>query len=82
LEIDNNLVENAIRPTVPGRKNYLLAGLHQGAVRSAAMYAFIGSCKINGINPQEWLEHILLAISDTKLTNPASLLPDAWQKPE
>jgi len=42
----------------------------------------IGSCKINGINPQEWLEHILFTISDTKLTNLASLLPNAWQKPE
>lgn len=82
LEIDNNLVENAIRPTVLGRKNYMFAGSHEGAQRSAVMYSFIGSCKINGINPEEWLEDILLKIADTKLNDLASLLPNAWKKSE
>lgn len=82
LEIDNNLVENAIRPTVLGRKNYMFSGSHEGASRSAMMYSFIGSCKINGINPAEWLEDILLKISDTKLNELVSLLPNAWKKSE
>lgn len=82
LEIDNNLVENAIRPTVLGRKNYMFSGSHNGAERSAIMYSFIGSCKINGINPEEWLEDILLKISDTKLSDLASLLPNNWIKSE
>jgi len=44
LEIDNNLVENAIRPTVLGRKNYMFSGSHESAQRSAMIYSFLGSC--------------------------------------
>src|SRR5690606_34100216 len=55
LEIDNNLVENAIRPVAVGRKNYLFAGSHNGAQRAAMLYSFLGTCKINNINPFEWL---------------------------
>ncbi len=82
LEIDNNLVENAIRPTVLGRKNYLFAGSHEGAQRSAMMYSFMGSCKINGINPEEWLEDVLIKLPETKITDLASLLPNVWKKSE
>ncbi|MBL0339493.1 MAG: transposase [Bacteroidetes bacterium] len=42
LEIDNNLVENAIRLTVIGRKNCLFSGSHYGTINSAMMYAFFG----------------------------------------
>jgi transposase len=79
LEIDNNLVENAIRPTVLGRKNYLFSGSHQGAARSAIFYSFFGSCKMNGINPQEWLANVLTQIQDTKISNLHSLLPNNWK---
>jgi len=82
LEIDNNLVENAIRPTVLGRKNFMFSGSHNGAERSAIMYSFIGSCKINGINPEEWLEEVLRKISDTKLADLHLLLPNNWKKSE
>jgi len=82
LEIDNNLVENAIRPTVLGRKNFMFSGSHNGAERSAIMYSFIGSCKINGINPEEWLEDVLRRISDTKLADLHLLLPNNWKKSE
>ena len=51
LEIDNNMVENAIRPVAVGRKNYLFAGSHNGAQRAAMLYSFLGTCKINDINP-------------------------------
>jgi len=50
--------------------------------RPVIMYAFIGSCKINGINPEQWLEDILLRIVDTQLSDIASLLPNAWKQPE
>lgn len=53
LQIDNNLVENAIRPVAIGRKNYLFAGSHNGARRAAMLYSFMGTCKINNINPFE-----------------------------
>lgn len=80
LEIDNNLVENAIRPTVIGRKNYLFSGSHEGAERSAMIYSFIGSCKMNGINPEEWLADVLLRINDSKPSELHTLLPNYWKK--
>jgi transposase len=82
LEIDNNLVENAIRPTVLGRKNYLFSGSHQGAERSAMIYSFIGSCKINNINPCEWLADVLVKIKDTKASLLYTLLPNYWKNPK
>jgi transposase len=80
LEIDNNLVENAIRPTVLGRKNYLFSGSHEGAERAAMFYSFFGSCKMNGINPHEWLADVLVKISDTKSSELHTLLPNAWKR--
>lgn len=80
LQIDNNLVENAIRPTVLGRKNYLFSGSHEAAQRSAMFYSFIGSCKMNGINPEEWLADVLDRIKDTKFSQLHSLLPNNWKK--
>lgn len=80
LEIDNNLVENAIRPTVLGRKNYLFSGSHDGAQRSAMMYSFIGSCKMNDVNPADWLADILPKIPTTKKSDLHTLLPNSWKK--
>jgi len=58
LHIDNNPVENKIRPTVIGKKNYLFMGSHDAAQRSAMIYSFLISCKANNINPEEWLEEM------------------------
>ena len=80
LEIDNNLVENAIRPTVLGRKNYLFSGSHESAQRTAMFYSFIGSCKMNGINPQEWLMDVLIKLPETKSSELHTLLPNYWKK--
>lgn len=78
LEIDNNLVENAIRPTVLGRKNYLFSGSHEGAKRAAMIYSFIGSCKMNDVNPEKWLADVLLKLPDTKLSELSTMLPNNW----
>ncbi|MDZ7775729.1 MAG: transposase [Bacteroidales bacterium] len=59
LHIDNNLIENCIRPVALGRKNYLFAGSHDGAKRSAIFYSFFACCKLNNINPRKWLEYTL-----------------------
>lgn len=80
LQIDNNLVENAIRPTVLGRKNYLFSGSHEAAQRSAMFYSFIGTCKMNDVNPQEWLADVLDKIKDTKSSQLHTLLPNNWKK--
>jgi len=73
--IDNNLVENKIRPLALGRKNYLFAGSHQAAQQAAMMYSFLGTCKINDIDPLEWLTTTLRKIPETKVNKLAELLP-------
>ena len=75
LEIDNNLVENAIRPVALGRKNYLFAGSERGAQRAAMFYSFFGTCKKNGVNPYEWLKKILEVIPEYKVNRLTELLP-------
>jgi transposase len=79
-EIDNNLIENSIRPVALGRKNYLFAGSHDGAKRAAIIYSFLGTCKINNINPTEWLTDVLNRINDHKANRLAELLPNNWVK--
>jgi len=79
LEIDNNLVENAIRPNALGRKNYLFAGSHEGAQRAAMFYSFFGTCKMNNINPFEWLKDILERIPTYKANKLNDLLPQNWK---
>lgn len=78
-EIDNNLIENAVRPLALGRKNYLFAGSHDAAQRAAMMYSFFATCKINGVNPQEWLTDILNRILDHKANKLHELLPQNWK---
>jgi len=79
LQIDNNLVENAIRPVAIGRKNYMFAGSHEGAKRAAMMYSFFGTCKLNNINPQEWLADVLPRINDIMLSQISELLKQSWK---
>jgi len=74
-EIDNNPVENSIRPVTLGRKNYLFAGSHEGAKRAAMMYSFLGTCKINGVEPFAWFKDILKRIPDHSIQKLEELLP-------
>ncbi len=78
LQIDNNLVENAIRPVAIGRKNYLFAGSHNGARRAAMLYSFLGTCKINNVNPFDWLRDILRRIPSHSVNKLEQLLPNNW----
>lgn len=80
LELDNNLVENSIRPLALGRKNYLFAGSHKGAQRAAMIYSFLGSCQKLGINPKEWLTDVLENISNHPVNRIQQLLPSNWNK--
>lgn len=79
LQIDNNLVENAIRPVALGRKNYLFAGSHNAARRAAMIYSLLGTCKINNINPFEWLRDVLERIPTHPINKIEELLPHKWQ---
>ena len=79
LQIDNNLVENAIRPVAIGRKNYLFAGSHDGARRAAMLYSFLGTCKINNVNPFEWLRDTLEIIPAHPVNQLEKLLPQNYK---
>ena len=79
FEIDNNPVENSIRPVALGRKNFLFAGSHQGAKRAAMMYSFLGSCKKQQIEPFAWLTDVLNRISDCKISRIHEFLPENWK---
>ncbi len=75
LEIDNNAAERALRAVALGRKNYLFAGSDAGGERAAAMYTLIGSAKLNGIDPEAYLSHVLACIANHPITRIEELLP-------
>jgi transposase len=75
LEIDNNAAERALRAVALGRKNYLFAGSDSGGERAAAMYSLIGSAKLNGIDPEAYLSHVLSRIADHPINRIDDLLP-------
>jgi len=78
-EIDNNLIENAIRPLALGRKNYLFAGSHKAAQRAAMFYSFFATCKINDTEPLAWLTNVLNRIPEHKANRLSELLPQNWK---
>lgn len=80
LQIDNNLVENAIRPVALGRKNYLFAGSHQAAQRSAMIYSFFAICKKHEVNPFKWLKYTLENIMSINHKNLKDLYPQNFYK--
>jgi transposase len=81
-QIDNNLIENAIRPLAVGRKNYLFCGNHDAAENAAIIYSLLGCCKACDVNPREWLTDVLSRIpaynKDYSL-DLADLLPHNWK---
>jgi len=79
LEIDNNLVENAIRPIALGRKNYLFAGSHEGAKRAAVIYTLVTSAALAGLNPFVYLRDVLSRIADHPIKELQQLLPHHWK---
>lgn len=79
IEIDNNLVENAIRPIALGRKNYLFAGSHEAAQRAAVIYSLLATCKKHEVNPQLWLRDVLSRIPSHPMRRVHELLPHHWK---
>lgn len=80
LQIDNNLVENKIRPIAIGRKNYLFCGSHRAAQAAAMMYSLMGTCRLTGVNPHEWLTDVFNRIQDHDINKIHELLPYNWTK--
>ena len=75
LEIDNNAAERALRGVALGRKNYLFAGSDRGGEWAAALYSLIGTARLNGLDPQAYLAHVLERIGNHPINRVAELLP-------
>ena len=81
IEIDNNLVENAIRPTALGKKNWLFIGEAQAGDRSAIVYTVIESCRRRGLDPYAYLRDVLTRLPQMTIQQVPELLPSVWGKP-
>lgn len=80
LQLDNNGVENAIRPIAIGRKNYLFSGTHQSAQNAAMIYSLFATCQKHGVNPHAWLTDVLRKINDPDYEGKYSdLMPHRWK---
>jgi len=75
FSIDNNLIGNSIRPVALGRKNYMFAGSHDAAQQAAIVYSLLATCKINNVEPFEWLNNTLSLISNHPADQLFKLLP-------
>jgi transposase len=75
LEIDNNTAERALRVVALGRKNYLFAGSNAGGERAAGIYSLLGSAKLNALDPELYLHHVLDRIADHPISKINELLP-------
>jgi transposase len=75
FQIDNNLIENSIRPVALGRKNYLFAGSHDAATNAAVIYSLLITCKIRDIDPYQWLKNLLEVVPDYPANQLEKLLP-------
>ena len=75
IEIDNSAAERALRGVAIGRRNYLFAGADSGGERAAAIYSLIGTAKLNGVDPEAWLRHVLTNIADHPVNQVDDFLP-------
>lgn len=75
IEIDNSAAERALRGVALGRRNFLFAGADSGGERAAAMYSLIGTAKLNDLDPQAYLRHVLDHIAEHPINRIDELLP-------
>jgi transposase len=79
FEIDNNLVENDVRPSAVGRRRWLFIGHPQAGWRSAVIYTIIQSCRRRNINPQEYLTDVLKRLPSMTAQEARELVPSRWK---
>ena len=81
VPIDNNWIENRIRPIALGRSNWLFAGSLRGGQRAAAAMSLIQSAKLNGHDPYQYLKDVLQRLPTHPASRIEELLPHRWQAP-
>jgi len=79
LPIDNNWIENQIRPIAVGRSNWLFAGSLRAGKRAAAVMSLIQSAKMNGHDPYAYIKDVLTRLPTQKASQIQELLPHRWQ---
>lgn len=80
IEIDSNLVENAIRPCAIGRRNWLFVGHPDAGDRPAVLYSLMASCRLHGINPLDYLRDVLTRLPGAKIADIEKFIPSEWAK--
>ena len=80
IAIDNNRVENAIRPTAVGKKNWLFIGEAEAGHRGAILYTIVESCRRRGIDPQAYLSDVLTRLPKMTTSQIPEVTPEAWSK--
>ena len=78
--VHNNLVENAIRPTAVGKKNWLFIGEAGAGHRSALIYTIVASCRQHGLDPFEYLCNVLTLLPSATTSDIPHLTPAAWTR--
>jgi hypothetical protein len=81
LPIDNNWVENQIRPIAIGRNNWLFAGSLRAGKRAAAVMSLVHSARLNGHDPYAYLRDVLQRLPTQPASRVGELLPHRWQPP-
>ena len=80
--LDTNLIENSIRPSAVGKRNWLFVGHPDAGQRTAILYSIIGSCKRHGVEPLAYLRDVLARLpAMTNRDDLAPLLPANWRAP-
>ena len=78
LEIDNNLVENAIRPSAVGKKNWLFIGDADAGERGAILYTIVESCRRRGLNPFDYLREVFTRLPLMSNWQVKNITPESW----
>jgi len=78
LEIDNNLLENNIRPSVLGKNKWLFVGHPEAGERSAVIYTLLGCCRRHRINQFDYLKDLFTRLPAAKITEIKAFTPAAW----
>jgi transposase len=80
VELDNNLVENAIRPTAIGKKNWLFIGQADAGQRSAIIYTLVENCRRRGLDPFAYLRDVLIRLPNMTNRQIPEVTPEVWGK--